>query len=95
MRQQKGMDSLLGGVKGVSLSHCFPLSIILTRRLGEGKGNGVAYAEIGPFSSKEEEGGGGDSEEEGGKKSSVLMLWWMSPQSCCVMYSAINARGIT
>ena len=79
----------------VSSSHCFPLCIILTGRIGDREGDGVAYAETVPFSSEDEEGNGGDSEEEGGERSSALMLWWMSPQSCCAMYSAMNTRGIT
>ena len=96
MRQGNGVETSPGEVKGVSLSSCcFPLSIILTRSAGDGEGNGVAYAEIGQLSSEDEEGGGGEGEEEGGKRFSPSILWWMSPQSCCAMYSAINARGIT
>ena len=94
-RQGNGVEVLPGGVKGVSSSHCFPLSIILTGSIGDGEGDGVAYVETGPFASEDKEGGGRDGEEEGGKRSFSLMLWQMSPQSCCAMYSAINARGIT
>ena len=95
MRQGKGVEALPGEVKGVSSSHCFPLSIILTGRLWDGEGDGVAYAEIELFSSEDEEGSSRDGEEEGGERSSSSMLWQMSPQSCCMMYSAMNARGIT
>ena len=95
MRQGKGVETSPGEVEGVSSSCCFPLSIILTGSTGDGEGNGVAYAETGLFFSEDEEGGGGDSEEEGGERFSSSKLWWMSPQSCCTMYSAMNARGIT
>ena len=93
----EGSRRIVGGISGVSSSRCFPLSIILTGSVGDREGDGVVYAEIGPFSSEDKEGGGGNSEEEeeGGEKSSVSMLWQISPQSCCTMYSVINARGIT
>ena len=98
MRQGNGVETLPGAVKGVSSSCCFPLLVILTRRIGDREDDGVAYAEIALSSSKDEEGDGRDSEEgkgEEGEKSSPSRLWQMSPQSCCVMYSAMNARGIT
>ena len=98
MRQGNGVETSPEEVKGVSSSCCFPLLVILTRRIGDREGDGVAYAEIELSSSKDEEGGGEDGEEgkgEGGKKSSPSRLWQMSPQSCCVMYSAMNPRGIT
>ena len=90
IRQQKGTE-------GVSSSSCcFPLSVILTGGIGDGEGDSVAYAETGLFSSEDEEEGSGDSEEEGGERLSLsLKLWRMSPQSCCMMYSTINTRGIT
>ena len=81
--------------EGVSSSCCFPFSIILTESIGDREGDRVAYAETGPPSSEDEYGGGGDGKEEGGERSSISMLWQMSPQSCCVMYSAMNTRGIT
>ena len=59
------------------------------------EGNGVSYAETGPSSSEDKEGGGGDDREEGGERSSVSMLCQINSQSCCAMYSAINARGMT
>ena len=34
MRQGNGVETLLGEVKGVSSSHCFPLLIILTGSIG-------------------------------------------------------------
>ena len=74
MRQGNGVETSPEEVKGVSSSHCFPLSIILTGSTGDGEGDSVAYAEIGLFSSKDEEGGGSDGEEEGGERSSVSML---------------------
>ena len=95
MRQGSGVEVLPEGVKGVSSSHCFPFSIIPTGSIGDGEGDSVAYAETGPFSSKDKEGGGGDGEEEGGERSSFSMLWWMNPQSCCAMYSVMNTKGIT
>ena len=95
MRQENGVETLPGEVRGVSSSCCFPLSIILTRSIGDGEGNGVAYAEIGQLSSEDKEGGCGIDEEEGGERSSSSILWQMSPQSCCAMYSAMNTRGIT
>ena len=81
--------------EGVSSSQSFPFPIILTGSIEDGEGDEVGYAETGPPSSKDKEGGGGNGEEEGGERLSVSMLWWMSPQSCCVMYSAKNAREIT
>ena len=95
MRQGNGVETSPGEVKGVSSSHCFPLSIILSGSTGDREGNGVAYAETGLSSSEDEEGGGGNGEEEGGERSSVLMLCQINSQSCCAMYSAINARGMT
>ena len=95
MRQGNEVETSPGKVRGVSSLHCFPLLIILTGRIGDGEGNRVAYAEIELSSSEDEEDGGGDGEEEGGERSSPSMLWQMSPQSCCAMYSAMNARGIT
>ena len=79
MRQGNGVETSPGEVRGVSSSRCFPLSIILTGSTGDGEGNGVAYAEIGSFSSEDKDGGGGEGEEEGGKRFSSLKLWWMSP----------------
>ena len=95
MRPGNGVETSPGEVKGVSSSHCFPLSIILIGSIGDGRDDGVAYAEIGRLSSEDEDGGGGEGEEEGGERFSSLKLWQMSPQSCCVMYSAMNAKGIT
>ena len=95
MRQGNRVEALPGEVRGVSSSLSFPLSIILTRRIGDREGDRVAYAEIELSSSEDEEGSSGDGEEEGGKRSSPSMLWWMSPQSCCTTCSAMNARGIT
>ena len=96
IRQGKGVETLPGEVKGVSSSsHCFPLLIILTRSTGDGEGDGVTYAETELSSSEDKEGGSSDGEEEGGERYSPLILWRTSPQSFCVMYSAMNARGIT
>ena len=95
MRQEKGVETSPGGVRGVSSSCCFPFSIILTGSTGDREGDRVAYAEIELSSSGEEVGGGGNSKEEGRERFSSSMLWRMSPQSCCAMYSAMNARGIT
>ena len=47
MRQGNGVETLPGEVRGVSSLCCFPLLIILTGRIGDGEGDGVAYAEIG------------------------------------------------
>ena len=91
------METSPGEVKGVSSSSCcFPLLIILTRSTGDGEGDRVAYAEIGSSSSEDKEGGGSDEDGgEGGERSVPSRLWWTSPQSCCVMYSTMNARGMT
>ena len=90
------MIGLSGGVRGVS-SLCFPLSSILTGSTGDREVDRVAYAATGLSSSSVvEEGGGGEGEGEGGViSSSVLRLWWMKFQSCCAMYSAMIARGMT
>ena len=74
MRQGNGVETLLGEVKGVSSSCCFPFSIILTRSIGDREDDRVAYAETGLFSSEDEDGGGGNGEEEGGVRSSPSML---------------------
>ena len=92
IRQGRGLTGLQRGQELPSC--CFPF-IILTRRTGDGEDDGIAYAET-EFPSSEDEEGGGNGEEEGGKRSSTfLKLWWMKAQSCCAMYSTMNARGMT
>ena len=88
----------MGWQRGIgSSSHCFPFSIILIGRIEDRKGDGMAYVETGFSSSKDEEGSGDDEDKEGGGERfpTSLRLQWMSAQSCCVIYSAINARGMT
>ena len=53
MRQGNGVETSLGEVKGVSSSRYCPLSVILTGSIGDGEGNGVAYAETRLFSSED------------------------------------------
>ena len=101
-QQRRQWNREKGDVRGVSTisgevsSSCsFPLPFILVESTGDGEGDGVSYEETGPSSSKDEGGGGGDNREEGGERSSVSKLWQMMFQSCCVIYSAMNARGMT
>ena len=74
IRQGNGVETSPGEVRGVSSSHCFPLSIILTGNTGDGEGDRVAYAETGLFSSEDKEGGSGEGKEEGGERSLPSML---------------------
>ena len=85
-----------GGVGG-NVSLCFPLSRILSRSTGDGEVDRVAYAATELFSSSvDKEGGGGEGKEEGGVISSLFSkLWRTKFQSCCTIYSAMIARGMT
>ena len=80
-------------VLGIPLVKVVLLSLI--GRTGVREVGRVSYELIRQCSSRDE-GGEDNSEEEGGGISLVSSrLWWTRAQSCCIIYSAMNARGMT
>ena len=82
-----------GPSEGISLI-CICVLLSLTGGAWGGEEGRVSYEPVGQFSSRGSIKGN-DNGEDGGEKSSVSKLWWTRFQSCCTIYSAMIARGMT